>query len=273
MCWRFFKYKLVLDDIGNKLRRDCEFMKAAIKRKKSMEPEPLDALAELSVEALTLNVPPNEHPDGPYDGPPSPSTSRATVNTSASAQEESATSADDLDSPATDLRRRISPQTRSGKEWIIPCSLAPVRKRIERLLADREQLDGPLAATNDMVRPPLAPHLYKAYNFTSIHEAEFASTSSHNSEYLAILATLFLPISLLSVWQCEAALLTLKGLLGMNIVELGADNHVHWWLVMEIGFPMLAITAILGFMVRRYWTPERRRKITHLGLKRGLGFA
>jgi len=59
----------------------------------------------------------------------------------------------------------------------------------------------------------------------------------------------------------------------MNITELGANNSAHWRLVIEIGLPMLAITAILGFVLRRYWTLERRRKITRLGLKQGLGLA
>jgi hypothetical protein len=38
MCWRFFKYKLVLDDNRNKLKRDNAFMEAAIRDLKSIEP-------------------------------------------------------------------------------------------------------------------------------------------------------------------------------------------------------------------------------------------
>jgi len=195
MCWKYFKYKLVLDDIRNKLKRDCAFLKAAIGREMSIEPE--------QPRSATLNVPSNGHPCGPYDG--TSSSSPATINTSTFAEEESAASSNDHDSPGTDLHQIVSIKTRPNKEWIIPCSLATVQKRIQQLLRDREHLDGPLMQINDMVRSPLAPNLYKAYNFTSIHEAEFASASSHNSEYLAILATLFLPISLLSVLQWDAS--------------------------------------------------------------------
>ena len=61
--------------------------------------------------------------------------------------------------------------------------------------------------------------------------------------------------------------------MGMNIIELGANDSVHWWRVMQIGFPLLVVTAILGWLVRKYWTPERRKKLARLSVRRKLGLA
>jgi len=55
----------------------------------------------------------------------------------------------------------------------------------------------------------------------------------------------------------------------MNIIELGTSNTAHWWLVLEVGAPFLVASILLGFVVRRYWTPERRREYKK-GIRRRL---
>ena len=161
MCWKFFKYKLVLDDIQNKLKRDSSFIKSLISASMSDDTDPTN---------------------------PNPSTSQPT--TTQSTRDNSAK--DEADLPGS------GPPPQSP-EWRIPCSLEPVLRRIQGLGSDIETILDPLTEINNMVTSLPIRCLKQAYNFTSIHEAKFSSTSSHNTEYLAILATIFLPVSVLSV--------------------------------------------------------------------------
>jgi len=160
MCWKFFKYKLVLDDIHNKLKRDARFIESLIS-------------ASMSEETAATNS--------------SPSASQPTATLSG--RDNSANHVDTLD-PGVPAQ---------APEWRIPCSLQPILQRIAGLRLDIESLLDPVTEVNNMVTSLLIHRLQQAYNFTSIHEAKFSSTSSHNSEYLAILATIFLPVSVLSV--------------------------------------------------------------------------
>ena len=161
MCWKFFKYKLVLDDIQNKLKRDSRFIESLISASMSEETPPTNS---------------------------SPSTSQPTATLSA--RDNSANHEADTPGPG------LPPQ---APEWRIPCGLQPILQRIAGLRSDIESLLDPLTEINNMVPSLHIRCSQQAYNFTSIHEAKFSSTSSHNSEYLAILATIFLPVSVLSV--------------------------------------------------------------------------
>ena len=258
MCWRFFKYKLVVDDIRNKLKRDCAFMEAAIRELKSNEPSfsiwnpnprastsghttvntPLANCNHnpcfrsvlngkrndkwVLTEAVTCDSTSMEPPpSSPYDTPtattsgpshldddsgPSPRdfpfafdyghTGRldhvaiyrpgpgiikvlrndngafiAVYPKSVAGHDESG---DELDSPTIQILRDVpqeipavagvqpdspgarchlpaSPQIRAEiHEWIIPCSLKPVRKRTQRLFSDLDYLSRPLAEINQM---------------------------------------------------------------------------------------------------------------------------
>ena len=123
LCWRFFKYKLILDDTCHKFERDKKY-----------------------------------------------------------------------------LEHSSTHETDHASGWRLPCQFRIVLNRLNCLTPNMEALKNPLSEINQMIRNhiPYSTDWY-AYNFTSIHEAQFSSRSSHNSEYLAIMATFFIPLSLFAV--------------------------------------------------------------------------
>ena len=74
LSWRFFKYKLVLDDLYNRLRRDCEFMKTAIGSARTedgvlTQTEYRDSQASLSQCDISWALELSVHPPSPIQSP------------------------------------------------------------------------------------------------------------------------------------------------------------------------------------------------------------
>jgi hypothetical protein len=132
LCWRFFKYKLVLDDIRNKLRRD----KVLVKKMKERG-QCLDGL--------------QSSPQGTGSPQPAIQIQSAKYGIGQSKictcclcpqvkEDEYPVEDDSLTNPPT---------------WMIPCSMEQVLKHINRLLSDIDGITIPLGEINGMIRLPL----------------------------------------------------------------------------------------------------------------------
>jgi hypothetical protein len=137
--WRFFKYELVLDDLCNKLRRDCEFIKKAIRSSRTQDdisrhperwddPRPPPSQQDVPW-VLELFVHP---PDSTHD--PKLWTLRGTQK------------------PIPP--RRLTDPLANPPTWKFPCALARVHERASSLISEIQDLHIPLHQITQMVPTP-----------------------------------------------------------------------------------------------------------------------
>jgi len=126
LCWRFFKYKLVVDEITIKFRRDYNF------------------LAEVRSASRSKDSQEQNHSMRRQDSHPSQSTllSGSVINS---------------DPPS--LSEMPANFSRTPDKWVIPCKLQHVQEKLQELLSDIETLWGPLAEISQMVPGPSSPWL------------------------------------------------------------------------------------------------------------------
>jgi Mg2+ and Co2+ transporter CorA len=71
--------------------------------------------------------------------------------------------------------------------------------------------------------------------------------SSKNTEYLSIMAAIFLPLTLFTVSSLIEYANCIQGAFGMNIRELGTNGPSAWWVpVLSIPVCLLILTFIFG---------------------------
>jgi hypothetical protein len=133
MCWRFFKYKLVLDDIKNKLRRDTVFIEAIISSMRSKD---------------SSEPPLPEAPENPTPGTAKSKGKNVRFYTDGSPLE----GVDEIGTPGpSGSDRPVQSHNQPSHQWIIPCYLGPVLNRIRVVSKEVDTLLGPLAEINHMV--------------------------------------------------------------------------------------------------------------------------
>lgn len=139
MCWKFFKYKLVVDDISHKLDRDCKFMDVLFSSGRSEDPlenadigqvsQTPDSFHATGTEASTA-----EHtlelPEHPVYQTPSPSGSSA---------------------PNMSQSNGGSNAIETHKKWKVPCCLKETHKIACVLSAEINYLSAPLEQITQMV--------------------------------------------------------------------------------------------------------------------------
>lgn len=133
-CWRFFKYKLVLDDIRNKLRRDKALLQKVKDRKQSLD----------NIQS-SPRLPLLAHPTD---------TNQTQGSSSGTAHQKICTCCrcpqlKDNEDPQQDDSDTTPP------EWKIPCAIEKVLKRVDHLLPEIDALSTPLGEINGMIRSPL----------------------------------------------------------------------------------------------------------------------
>jgi uncharacterized integral membrane protein len=79
-------------------------------------------------------------------------------------------------------------------------------------------------------------------------------------EYLAILASIFLPLTLFTVSFLALILLIGKGVFGMNIVELG-QGQLDWRIPAIVSIVGTAVVCILILLGKKAWKGIRERDL------------
>jgi hypothetical protein len=134
-CWRFFKYKLVLDDIRNKLRRDKALLQKVKDRRQSSDDM-----------RLSSQLSPLSHPTD--------TNQTDWVDIEKVAHQKICTCCrcpqlKDNEDPQWDDSGTMLP------EWKIPCAIERVLKRVGHILPEIDALTTPLNEINGMIHPPL----------------------------------------------------------------------------------------------------------------------
>jgi Mg2+ and Co2+ transporter CorA len=81
-------------------------------------------------------------------------------------------------------------------------------------------------------------------------------------EYLAILAAIFLPLNLLTVWPSYHEIDIWKGVFGMNIRELNGSSPA-WWIPVLVSLPGTFVICVFIFLGNSAWKEYRKKRLNN----------
>ncbi len=133
ICWRFFKYKLVLDEIRTKFKRDRALLQSVMDRGQSLDVR----YSNLEGQILPGSSQENQRPADGKQVAHSKMCNCCPCNADTALK---ATDHSALDRSAT-----------NHCPWMLPCSIERVVKRIDHLLPEIDALTQPLSEINQMI--------------------------------------------------------------------------------------------------------------------------